>query len=141
MEAGRLLCLRKEGDIGTYYVLPGGGQAAGELLPDALERECLEEIGAKVEVGRFRYLQEYVGDNHGFRDAHAGLHFVNAYFECRLLEPPGTRAPGEPDVGQTGWEWLPLADLAAMPFYPRVLAGRLVRADGPGDSPYLGDSV
>ena len=87
IEKERLLCLRKEGDIGKYYVLPGGGQEPGELLPDTLARECLEELGAKVEVGRLRFVQEYVGDNHLFKDLHGKMHFVNLYFECRLLEP------------------------------------------------------
>jgi 8-oxo-dGTP pyrophosphatase MutT (NUDIX family) len=143
IEGGRILCLRKRGDIGDFIVLPGGGQLPGELLTQALERECREELGARVEVGRLRYLQEYVGDNHLFRQAHGGLHFVNAYFECRLLDPPGS-LPLEPDVGQVGWEWIAVEALGGLPFYPRVLAARLAAdgADGQGDGPaYLGDSV
>lgn len=143
LEAGRLLCLRKQGDIGLYFVLPGGGQHAGELLPETLRRECSEELGARVEVGRIRYLQEYIGDNHGFRDIHGGLHFVNAYFECRLLELPGT-SPLQPDAGQVGWEWLDVSALESLPFYPKALAERLARPrnpDGSGEFAYLGDSV
>lgn len=140
LRAGSLLCLKKRGDIGTYYVLPGGGQNPGELLPEALRRECREELGATVEVGRIRYLQEYIGNNHGFKDVHGGLHFVNAYFECRLVEEPGT-FPLEPDAGQVGWEWIALASLAALPFYPRVLADRLPRDSDATDFAYLGDSV
>ena len=143
LEGGKLLCLRKRGDIGDFYVLPGGGQLPGELLPQALERECREELGARVDVGRLRYLQEYVGDNHVFRPVHGGLHFVNAYFECRLKDTPGT-LPLEPDAGQVGWEWLAVEALGGLPFYPRVLAARLASHDtgGEGDGPaYLGDSV
>ena len=159
LEAGRLLCLKKQGDIGLYYVLPGGGQHLGELLPDTLARECREELGARIAVGRFRFLQEYVGVNHGFRDVHGGLHFVNAYFECRLLDPPGS-LPQEPDFGQVGWEWLPVADLTSLPLYPKVVAARMAAAAGQagqgsgtgagaaeagsgesGDAAYLGDSV
>lgn len=140
MERGRILCLKKQGDIGAFYVLPGGGQNPGELLPEALVRECREELGARVEVGRIRFLQEYIGDNHDFRDVHKGLHFVNAYFECLLLEPAGTH-PLEPDEGQVGWEWLEIGSLASLPFYPRVLAARLARTGGSEDFAYLGDSV
>lgn len=140
LDGNRLLCLRKQGEIGTYFVLPGGGQEAGELLAEALARECLEELGARVEVGRLRYLQEYIGDNHPFKEVHGGLHFVNVYFEGRLLDAPGTH-PLSPDAGQVGWEWLPLESLASLPFYPRVLADRLTRPDSPSDSLYLGDSV
>lgn len=153
VEDGRLLCLRKRGDIGVYYVLPGGGQNPGELLPATLRRECLEELGAQVEPGALRFVQEYVGGNHLFKDVHGGRHFVNLYFECRLLERPLTR-PLIPDAGQEALEWLPLDQLSEAAFFPRVLAGRLgidrsqgadPRADaqdGPGRGiAYLGDSV
>jgi 8-oxo-dGTP diphosphatase len=139
LEGGRLLCLRKEGDIGKYYVLPGGGQEPGELLTATLVRECLEELGAKVEVGRLRFVQEYVGDNHLFKDLHGKMHFVNLYFECRLLEPVLTH-PLSPDAGQVGLEWLDIDRLGEAAFFPRVLAGRLGPAE-PGETVYLGDSV
>jgi 8-oxo-dGTP pyrophosphatase MutT (NUDIX family) len=139
MEGGRLLCLRKQGDIGGYYVLPGGGQEPGELLQATLARECLEELGARVEVGRLRFVQEYIGGNHLFKDVHGKMHFVNVYFDCRLLEPPLT-SPLSPDAGQVGLEWLELAKLGDAAFFPRVLAGRLHGPEDPG-AVYLGDSV
>jgi 8-oxo-dGTP pyrophosphatase MutT (NUDIX family) len=140
---GRILCLKKVGDIGTFFVLPGGGQNPGELLPDTVKRECREELGAAVEVGRLRYVQEYVGDNHDFRKVHKGRHFVNMYFEVRLLEPPETHALA-PDDGQVGLEWLEVPRLAGMAFFPRALAARLVRGPAEAedrDVKYLGDSV
>jgi 8-oxo-dGTP pyrophosphatase MutT (NUDIX family) len=139
IEEGRILCLRKQGDIGGYYVLPGGGQDPGELLTDALLRECLEELGAKVEVGRLRFVQEYVGSNHLFKDVHGKMHFVNLYFECRLLEPVLTH-PLSPDTGQVGLEWLEIGKLGEAAFFPRVLAGRL-GPDQTAGPVYLGDSV
>jgi 8-oxo-dGTP pyrophosphatase MutT (NUDIX family) len=148
IEAGRVLCLRKQGDIGGYYVLPGGGQDAGELLPDTLRRECREELGAGVEVGPLRFVQEYVGSNHLFKDTHGKMHFVNLYFACRLTEPVLTH-PLSPDAGQVGLEWLAVDALDKAAFFPRVLAGRLAGlsdgglADGLGGAApvYLGDSV
>jgi 8-oxo-dGTP diphosphatase len=139
IENERLLCLRKEGDIGKYYVLPGGGQEPGELLAGALVRECLEELGARVEVGRLRFVQEYVGSNHLFKDVHGRMHFVNLYFECRLLEPALTH-PLSPDTGQVGLEWLEISRLGEAAFFPRVLAGRL-GSDAEDATVYLGDSV
>lgn len=139
LENGKVLCLRKQGDIGGYYVLPGGGQDPGELLADTLKRECLEELGARVEVGRLRYVQEYVGSNHLFKDVHGKMHFVNLYFECTLLEPVLSH-PLSPDVGQVGLEWLELSILTEAAFFPRVLAGRLGAGER-GETVYLGDSV
>jgi 8-oxo-dGTP pyrophosphatase MutT (NUDIX family) len=139
IEDGKILCLRKQGDIGGYYVLPGGGQDPGELLTGTLARECMEELGAKVEVGRLRFVQEYVGSNHLFKDVHDRMHFVNLYFECRLLEPVLSH-PITPDAGQVGLEWLEIDRIGEAAFFPRVLAGRLGpdAAEGPA---YLGDSV
>jgi 8-oxo-dGTP diphosphatase len=139
IEAGRLLCLRKESEIGKFYVLPGGGQEPGELLTATLVRECLEELGAHVSVGKLRFVQEYVGNNHLFKDVHGKMHFVNLYFECTLLEPPLTH-PLSPDAGQVGLEWLDIRQLGEAAFFPRVLAGRLGPAM-PGEPVYLGDSV
>jgi len=144
IESGRLLCLRKRGDIGVYYVLPGGGQEPGELLPATLERECLEELGARVEPGRLRFVHESVGGNHLFKDAHGGMHSVNLYFEASLLERPLTR-PLTPDAGQEALEWLPLDKLPEAAFFPRVLVGYLnaggTLADPGGGIVYLADSV
>ncbi|MEO6097027.1 MAG: NUDIX domain-containing protein [Fibrobacteria bacterium] len=139
LENGRILCLRKEGEIGKYYVLPGGGQDPGEMLTETMRRECLEELGAKVEVGRLRFVQEYVGANHLFKDVHGKMHFVNLYFECRLLEPVLTH-PLSPDSGQVGLEWLDIDGLDEAAFFPRVLAGRLGLSEA-GETVYLGDSV
>lgn len=147
IENDRLLCLHKRGEIGEYYVLPGGGQEPGELLHATLVRECLEELGARVEPGRLRFVQEYVGRNHLFKDVHGKMHFVNLYFECRLLEPPLTH-PLSPDLGQVGLEWLEIARLGEAAFFPRALATRL-GAQAAASSPdtmeagpaYLGDSV
>ena len=48
---GEILLLRKEDDDGSErYALPGGAQDPGETLRQALNRECLEEIGTEVEI-------------------------------------------------------------------------------------------
>jgi 8-oxo-dGTP diphosphatase len=143
IETNRILCLKKVADIGTFYVLPGGGQNSGELLVATAKRECMEELGAMVEVGPLRYVQEYIGDNHDFRLVHKGRHFVNFFFECRLLEPLATHIP-TPDEGQVDLEWLPISQLTSLPFFPRALAARLVIGHNWAQDigvAYLGDSV
>ena len=47
---GRMLAIRIQDWDGVFYILPGGGQRAGELLPDAAEREVAEETGIPKDV-------------------------------------------------------------------------------------------
>ena len=39
---GRMLAIRLHDQDGDFYIMPGGGQNAGELLPAAVEREVAE---------------------------------------------------------------------------------------------------
>jgi hypothetical protein len=78
---------------------------------------------------------------------HKGRHFVNLFFEVRLLEPPETHVLA-PDDGQVGLAWLNISELTRQPFFPRVLAARLLEMPSNPDAAvenldgtYLGDSV
>ena len=90
---GALLCTKNVGWRGDeYFILPGGGQNPGETLVEALERECLEEIGARVKVLALRYVRDYIGKNHGFAERHAEVHQIEYMFVCDLLDNPGTHS-------------------------------------------------
>ena len=41
------------------WVLPGGGQDAGEPLTDTVRRECEEELGVAVQVGALCLVREF----------------------------------------------------------------------------------
>ncbi len=112
IEDGRLLVTVNQGDSSRYYLLPGGGQEGGETLHQALRRECLEEIGADVEIGDLLYLREYIGRNHEFVADHGGVHQVDFMFGCRLKTRPSHDAATVPDtladragVGAAGKIW------------------------------------
>jgi len=79
---GRVLLPRKDGaPLGERYALPGGAQEMGETLEQALNRECLEEIGTRVRVRDLRYVAETedgpivfeVSAFGGFRGAKEGM--------------------------------------------------------------------
>ena len=56
---GTILCLRKAGfEQGERFALPGGGQDLGETLEQALNRECVEEIGTQVEIRDLVYVAD-----------------------------------------------------------------------------------
>jgi 8-oxo-dGTP diphosphatase len=61
-----LLCKRKDRD---YYFFPGGHIEFGEFAKDALKREIVEEVGAKVTKCDFIGVAENVF-NDGAREAH-----------------------------------------------------------------------
>ena len=132
---GRLLAVQNRDAEGDWYVLPGGGQEAGETVPAALRRECLEEIGATVRLGRLRFVRDYIARHHEFA-ASDDSHQVELMFECELESAPmlGSR----PDSMQTGIAWLELQDLASFRLYPRVLRTALL-ADALDAPIYLGD--
>jgi 8-oxo-dGTP pyrophosphatase MutT (NUDIX family) len=137
---GRLLVIGKRDSGGLWYLLPGGGQLAGECFRETLERECREEIGAAVAMGRLRFIREYIGRNHEFAAFDGDVHQVELMFACDL---PGDYAEArnghDPDVGQVGVYWLELARLMDYRLYPMTLRPLLMDSGGPPPPVYLGD--
>ena len=136
---GRLLAIRNIDSEGDWYILPGGGQRFGETLGEALKRECLEEAGVSVSVGRLRLVREYLGKNHEFFDHDGEAHQVEFMFECEIVGEYSPRDGHLPDQYQTGVDWLPLAELEKHRLYPKVLTG-ILKDEFPSSTPlYLGD--
>ena len=134
-----LLAIKQVDGEGDWYTLPGGGQQPGETLTDALQRECLEELGVGVEVGPLRHIREYVGANHEFAQKDGDAHQVEFMFECALLANPSTAEPLLPDEGQVGVAWLPLIELGSYRIYPKELQVVLACGINPSARIYLGD--
>jgi ADP-ribose pyrophosphatase YjhB (NUDIX family) len=134
-----MLAVKMKDRDGVFYILPGGGQNAGETFHDALKRECMEEIGVKIHIGEFLFVREYIGRNHIFRYRHANFHQVEAVFRCNIDDVNAVRVGDVQDMRQIGVEWLPLDKLESVRFFPKVLASFI--KDGEIDVPrhYLGD--
>ncbi len=137
IDAGRILLPKHRDDDGDYYILPGGGQEPGETAAAALVRECREELGVDVIVGELLGARDYIGRNHEFA-ATDDAHQVELMFRCALVGDATPTLGSIPDPRQVGVEWLELAQLDRVRFYPRRLAELLVAH---GDAPfgYLGD--
>ncbi|MEN8204936.1 MAG: NUDIX domain-containing protein [Pseudomonadota bacterium] len=132
-----ILLLRKEGyEDGERFALPGGGQDLGETLEQALHRECLEEIGTRVEIHDL----VHVADCFKPRDTlpRSTRHLTEFLFACTV---PGDYVPGNghhPDKHQVEVVWVRLEELADMPLYPRALAPYLVTSRESDGTVYLG---
>ncbi len=139
IQNGCLLVIRKSSLSDSYAVLPGGGQKKFETLPQALKRECLEEINAKVEVGELRFLREYLSDRHEFADEDRHVHQVEFFFSCSLKAPYRPSQGQAPDPGQQEVIWVPLDELEQVNLYPKAVIP-LLRDHGQSGQPiYLSD--
>jgi len=143
IEEGRLLVMTYSDDNGSWCVTPGGGIAKKETLVDGLRREVMEELGLEIEVGDVVYVRELLGAS--AKVLYGGIteetHQLELFFRClRSGEPSGgTRG----DNFSTGWEWVPLGELAARNFFPEPLADRIAHDVSTGFQPhnnYLGNA-
>ena len=50
-------------ELGEHFDLPGGGLEAGESLHEGVRRECYEELGCTVRVGRLLGVAEHLPDS------------------------------------------------------------------------------
>ena len=139
VKEGKLLTIKIHENGGTYYILPGGGQKHGENLHRALERECIEELGAKVEIGELLFVREYIGKNHELATYHSHAHQTEFMYLCnvnQVLFINGTN----PDKGQIGIEWLPISELLEYELFPRALRTHLISYYESGEAvTYVGD--
>ena len=135
-----ILCTKNEDNQGFFYMLPGGGQEAGENMIEALQRECLEEISAEVEVGEVLFIRDYIEKNHEFSKPDSHFHQLELIFECRLKEGAQIGNGSNPDPRQIGVEWLNLSHIEQTRFYPQRLKRALRNgAIKPAPPIYLGD--
>jgi 8-oxo-dGTP diphosphatase len=139
IEDGKLLVNKLMDDRGYWYALPGGGQEPGESLPEALRRECREEISSEIVIFELRFVRDYIGNNHEFAFSDSETHAVELMFICRLVEGSDPHPGAVPDVGQLDIEWLDLDSLDSYRLYPLGLRALIARHSDPDVPVYLGD--
>ena len=114
---GKLLASKMNEDNDIFYIMPGGGQDANELLPDAVKRECAEEMGIIVEPKSLLFVIEGLYGEQ--------FHRVDFVFLCEYLgELPD--ANRKLDKNQVGYEWLPIINLMNEPLYPARLRSQII---------------
>ena len=114
IKEGKILAVRYAGQSGEYYALPGGAKHHGETLLEALDRECLEELGVTIKNLGLRFVREY-----RWRDAE--IHQVEFLYECEIEGEDEPIGGTHHDYLQVGVEWLPIDQISAYRFYPKKL--------------------
>jgi 8-oxo-dGTP diphosphatase len=131
-----LLVIVNHNENGEWFCLPGGGQEKLESLPEALQRECLEEIGVHVQVGALWFVRDYIAKNHQFAAINPDYHGLELMFECFLEDDAQPKSGSNPDDLQIGVRWISLLNLEQQPLYPQALARAIL---GSERGIYLGD--
>lgn len=131
VQDGKVLLLQKQHPgSAAFTVFPGGGQEPGETLPEALKRECIEEVGAQVQVGELLFVREYRSWEHEFDDPNKPTHQLEFFFLCSLEAPLDPSLVDNPDPGQIGVVWVAIEAFENENFYPKVLKKMLAEKLG-----------
>ena len=121
---GRILLLRKHDEVkGERYALPGGAQELGETLQQALNRECLEEIGTEVAVRDLLHVADWFKPRE--TDPPTTRQLVEFLFACEVPEGYVAANGHRPDKHQLEVVWVPLAELHRTPLLPRAVIDHL----------------
>lgn len=126
---GRMLLTENTDDDGNlYYLIPGGGQNHNETITDALKRECMEEIGAEIEVGDILFVYEYIEDRHDKVICGKGFHQVDMLFDCSLITPIDLQVASKQDESQIGIKWMDAEMIKSSDIRPNCIRETLYEA-------------
>lgn len=116
-----LLLLRKGGDErGERYAFPGGAQDPGETLQQALQRECLEELGTEVEDPDLIHVADYYKQRPG--PPPTVRHQIEFLFSCSVPDSYQPHNGLHPDSHQLDVVWVSLDDLMDFRLQPKIIA-------------------
>jgi len=120
IDGDQILMQHKRYEDGSErYALPGGGQDCGETLAVALRRECLEEIGAAVEVAELLHVADWFKQRD--KNPPTTRHLVEFLFRCHLPPAYVPHNGHHPDRHQVGVQWVSLARLHGDAIFPSSL--------------------
>ncbi|MES9970150.1 MAG: NUDIX domain-containing protein [Candidatus Thiodiazotropha sp.] len=108
---------------GTWYTLPGGGQAVHETLAQALQRECEEEIGTSVVIDNLLAIADFYKQRDS--DYPSVRHLVEFLFGCSLPADYQPVSGHHPDKHQVDVVWVPFADMQNHEIFPKGLVPHL----------------
>lgn len=128
---GKMLAIKIKDEKEEWYIMPGGGQEAEELLSKAVCREVAEELGINVEAKELVFVIEGMrGEN---------FHRVDLVFLCDYIGEI-KNAVLHSDTNQVGYDWLDIKSLNHLPLYPSKLRRPIMNLyEGKEYNVYLGN--
>jgi len=132
----KILLLKKAGgERGERYALPGGAQDLGETLQQALDRECLEEIGTRVKIVDLLRVADFFKPRETVPPSKR--HLVEFLFHCTVPGDYIAQNGVKPDKSQVDVVWVDVSDLPNVNMFPPLLREWLP-AGADNGSVYLG---
>lgn len=138
---GKIALIRVRKNSLERWVLPGGGQDAGEALTTTVRRECAEELGIGVEVGALCLVREFIPDNHDLHVMPFKVQCIDFIFRCAPLGSTALHLGSQPDDEAIEARWVDLDTALTLPLYPHALRHWLPIALAAGSIHYLGDAA
>lgn len=125
-----MLAIKLHDIEGDFYIMPGGGQTSGELLPATVQREVAEETGISVKAKDALFIIEGAeGEKY---------HRVDVIYLCDYIGESNMKY--HPDNNQVGYEWLEIITLNKAPLYPSKLRRAIMNYYEGKETPvYLGN--
>ncbi len=136
-QRNQVLLLRKLGSgRPERFALPGGAQNPGESLTDALNRECIEEIGTAVNNAELVYVADFIKLRN--TQPPTRRHVVDFLFSCKVPDDYSPHNGEKPDKSQVEVLFVSLSKLAHLPLFPHYLSSCITNFHPVNRSPYLG---
>ena len=105
----KLLLVRHQKGVRSYWLLPGGGVEPGENMAEALEREVREECGVLTRTSRLLFVSEAISLAHA-------RHHVNLTFLGNIHEGEPALCEQGPPLAEVAW--LTRAQIAGVTLFP-----------------------
>lgn len=106
----RILLVEHTKNNRKYWLLPGGGVDQGEPLTEALQRELLEETGLEIAVRDLALVNDTIAPDQSRHIVHIAFH---------ACVTGGELVVGA-DERLTDAAWVPIDNVASLPFYPAI---------------------